>query len=92
MLKKILISVLLIIIVFVLLVYVSLSTTNKEFSTCEILDFSQLEEIDFKNHDSVLVAASTLYKGNPLKHLMQGEQYRKAWETPVKVPIVFLDT
>ncbi|MFC4096894.1 hypothetical protein [Euzebyella saccharophila] len=92
MLKKILISVLLIIIVFVVLVYISLSSTNKEFSTCEILDFAQLEEIDFKEHDSVLVAASTLYKGNPLKHLMQGEQYRKAWETPVKVPIVFLDT
>jgi hypothetical protein len=38
------------------------------------------------------VAASSLYKGNELKNVMQGEQYRKTWSTPIKVPILYLDT
>ena len=37
------------------------------------------------------IAASTLYEGNGVKTIMQGEQYRKAWSTPVKVPILFLN-
>ena len=74
------------------LTYWSISTTDKEFDTCEILVPEDAETIDFKKHDSVLVAASTLYEANLIKKLMQGEQYRKAWATPVKLPIVYLDT
>ena len=73
-------------------VYISLSSTAEVFKTCEIMGLDDIEAINFSRHDSVLVAASTLYQGNPLKNFMQGEQYREAWSTPVKVPIVFLDT
>lgn len=74
------------------LTYWSISTTDEEFSTCEILVPEDAETIDFRDFDSVLVAASTLYRANAIKRIMQGEQYRQAWATPIKVPIVFLDT
>ena len=75
---------------FASLTYWSLSSTDKTFDTCEIIGLSDVNEIDFKKYDSVIVAASTLYKANSIKNVMQGEQYRKAWSTPVKVPILYL--
>ena len=51
-----------------------------------------MDAINFKDYDSVLIAASTLYEGDFVKKLIQGEQYREAWSTPIKVPIVYLDT
>tara|TARA_R110002074_G_scaffold161480_3_gene319312 strand:+ start:43199 stop:44449 length:1251 start_codon:yes stop_codon:yes gene_type:complete len=79
-------------VLFVGLTYWSVSTTNKTFQTCEILGMSDLHSINFKDFDSVKVAASTLYEANGIKKLIQGEQYRDAWSTPVMAPILFLDT
>ncbi|NNE78164.1 MAG: hypothetical protein HKN31_13960 [Pricia sp.] len=90
--KKFLLVFLILLLLIVGLVYVSVSSTDKVFETTEILSFGDIETIDFRKHDSVLVAASTLYESNPIKNVMQGEQYREAWATPIKVPIVFLDT
>ncbi len=90
--KKIFAFVAILFIVFLALVYWSVSSTDKEFDTCEIMNFEDLERIDFKDHDSVLVAPSSLYEGDFLKEFMQGKNYREAWSTPVKVPIAFLDT
>ncbi len=90
--KKMFAFVAILFIVFLALVYWSVSSTDKEFETCEIMNFEDLERIDFKDHDSVLVAPSSLYEGNFLKEFMQGKNYREAWSTPVKVPIAFLDT
>lgn len=74
------------------LIYWSASSTSEKFTTCEIKNISDLRATNFREHDSVLVAISTLYKANQLKELIQGENYREAWSTPIKVPIVFLDT
>lgn len=90
--KKYIFWILGILLLFIGLTYWSVSETEETFSTCEILVPEDAETIDFKKHDSVLVAASTLYEANLIKKLMQGEQYRKAWATPTKIPIVFLDT
>jgi hypothetical protein len=79
-------------VLFIGLTYWSVSTTNKTFQTCEILGMSDLQSIDFKEFDSVKVAASMLYEANGIKKLIQGEQYRDAWSTPVMAPILFLDT
>ncbi|AYN67977.1 hypothetical protein D1013_11620 [Euzebyella marina] len=92
MIKKVLAFILFAFFLFMVVIYFSTATTDKNFSTCEILDLSSIDHIDFREHDSVMVAASTLYRGNTLKNIVQGEQYRKVWETPVKVPIAFLDT
>lgn len=90
--KKVLVFIAILIILFLLLTYWSVSSTRKTFKTSTIENIDDLEKIDFRQHDSVLIAASTLYKGDVLKNLMQGENYRKAWSTPVKVPVVYLDT
>jgi len=90
--KKIVFAVLIAIVLFIVLIYISVSTTSTEFGTCEILNLGDIEQTDFSKHDSVLVATSTLYQGNFLKDVIQGKNYREAWSTPVKIPIVFLDT
>ena len=78
--------------VFIVLIYWSVSSTSKTFQTCNIANSVAIDSIDFKAHDSVLIAASTLYAADEVKALMQGNQYREVWSTPVMVPIVFLDT
>lgn len=90
--KKIIALVVSVFIIFILLVYISVSGTPERFATCEIKNFEDLETVNFRDHDSVLVAPSTLYKAGLLKEFMQGENYRKAWSVPVRVPIAFLDT
>lgn len=90
--KKILGFVAILFIIFIALVYWSVSSTDKDFETCEIKNYEDLEKVNFREHDSVLVAPSSLYEGNILKDFMQGKNYRQAWSTPVKVPIAFLDT
>lgn len=90
--KKILLLLGILLTIFVVLVYLSVSGTKEEFHTAVIQNFENLENLDFREHDSVMVAATTLYEGNKLKETMQGGNYRKAWATPVKVPVVFLDT
>lgn len=92
MLKKIVLILAILVLVFIGLTYWSLSSTTKTFKTCEILGISDIETTDFKAFDSVRVAASTLYEANTIKNIMQGEQYREVWSTPVKVPILFIDT
>ncbi|MBZ9730493.1 hypothetical protein LB467_12435 [Salegentibacter sp. JZCK2] len=90
--KKLLWLVFILLIGFIGLIYFSVSSTDKEFETATIKNFQDLKNIDFRQQDSVLVAASSLYETNRLKDIMQGENYREAWAMPVKVPVLFLDT
>lgn len=90
--KKILLFLGILLLIFLGLTYWSLSSTSKTFRTCEIVGMTNLDTINFKKYDSVLVAASSLYEANEVKNVMQGEQYRNSWATPIKVPILFLDT
>ncbi|MGB5822166.1 MAG: hypothetical protein WBG90_21970 [Saonia sp.] len=78
--------------IFLILVYLSVSETDDRFRTCEVQDIEDMDNIRFRDFDSVTVAANTLYEASLLKELMQGEQYRDAWAMPITVPIVFLDT
>ena len=76
----------------IIFIYWSVSSTSKTFQPCVILNIKSVDSINFKAHDSVLVAASTLYTADDIKIMIQGSQYRDVWSTPVMVPIVFLDT
>ena len=80
--KKIAWLVLILLLTFFVLVYISVSG-NKEFETALIVDLEDVKTMDFRDHDSVRVVASSLYKGNYLKETMQGRNYREAWSTPV---------
>ncbi|MEH6679957.1 MAG: hypothetical protein V7724_05380 [Sediminicola sp.] len=90
--KKLVWGLVIFVLLFVVLLYISVSSTNKEMGTCELVGVTDISGIDFSEHDSVRLTASNLYEGNAIKKLMQGEHYRKAWATPISVPIVFLDT
>lgn len=73
------------------LTFYATSSTEQTVSKGVILNFGDLDKMNFEHLDTVLVAASTLYEGDAIKELMQGEHYRDAWSTPVKVPVIFLD-
>lgn len=90
--KKLLAFIGILFMVLIGLIYWSTSSTNKKFTTAEIKNIQDLTSTNFREHDSVLVAVSTLYQANGLKNFIQGENYREAWSTPIRVPIVFLDT
>lgn len=90
--KKIFGIVVILFIIFIVLVYWSLNTTPDIVETSKLVNFENIDAIDFKEHDSVLITATTQYKSNELKNMMQGEHYRKAWSTPVRVPVVYLDS
>ena len=90
--KKFLLIIGVVLVLFIAMVYWSLNSTPKTFKTSIIVDLDIINSINFKDYDSLTISASTLYEANELKKLMQGEHYRKAWSSPIKVPIVFLDT
>lgn len=90
--KKFFLFIGVVIFVFVILIYWSLNSTPENFETSKIVNLDNVDAINFRDYDSLTIAASTLYMGNDLKELMQGEHYRKAWATPIDVPLVFLDT
>lgn len=90
--KKVLIIFLGVVIILIGLIYLSVSSSQKTFETCTISNLEELQRTNFRNHDSVLIAPSTLYEANLLKDLVQGSNYRDAWSENVKFPIVFLDT
>lgn len=90
--KKLLVVILGLIVIFMTFLYWSVLSTNSADQQSLLLNLDNVETINFKDYDSVIIAASTLYKANTIKTVIQGEQYRKAWETPIKVPVVFLDT
>lgn len=79
-------------VLFVILIYYSVNSTQKEFETCSIHHYEDTKKIDFRAYKQVAVSASSLYESNLIKDLIQGENYREAWQTTVKAPIVFLDT
>lgn len=90
--KKIILIIALILVLFIVLVYWSLNTKPDTIETSKLVNIDNIDKTNFKNLDSVYIEATTQYKGNELKRMMQGEHYRKAWSTPIKVPVVFLDT
>lgn len=90
--KKILITIGAILVLFIILLYWSLKSTPENYETSTIVNLDNVNSINFKDYDSLIISASSLYEANALKKLMQGEHYRDAWATPIKVPVVFLDT
>lgn len=81
-----------IIILFLIIVYISVNTGPEKNEISVLVDIENVNDFDFKTVDSVKVSASYIYNANELKKLMQGEHYRESWSTPIKVPVVFLDT
>ena len=92
MVKRILISIVALLLTCIGLLYWSVSGNHDNFGTSIIVQPKVSENANFREYDSVLVAASSIYKPNVIKQVMQGKQYRKAWQTLVPARILFLDT
>lgn len=92
MLKKTLIILGVLLLVFLVLSYGSLWSRPENPKLSYINNEQDLSKLTFKHGDSVNITASTLYEGNGLKNLMQGEHYRKTWEARVTVEVIFLDS
>ncbi|WGD34364.1 hypothetical protein [Olleya sp. YS] len=92
MIKKLVYFIVLVLIIFTVLMYWSVSSTKKTFIKSDLVNYDNVNAVNFKSLDSVMVTASSLYKADEIKTLIQGEQYRQAWSTPIKVPVMFLDT
>tara|TARA_R110002049_G_scaffold307171_1_gene506975 strand:- start:679 stop:1953 length:1275 start_codon:yes stop_codon:yes gene_type:complete len=90
--KKIIYAVAIVILIVLIAVYYSLNYGNENGPVSVLINIDNVNDFDFKSHDSVMVAASFLYRSNDFKNFIQGEHYRDAWSEPIKVPIVFLDT
>ena len=76
----------------VIIIYFSLWSSPTKIDSQIIVNAENINTLNFKNQSSVTIAVTTLYEGNLLKEMVQGEQYRDEWSIPVKVPVVFLDT
>ncbi|WP_026755770.1 hypothetical protein [Sediminibacter sp. Hel_I_10] len=90
--KRILKLLLAFVLLFIGLVYWSVSGVDETFGQCQLYEPKTAEGVDFKTYDSVLVAASTIYDASLVKRFMQGNNYRDAWATPTVVPVLYLDT
>ena len=76
---------------FILAIYISLNTTNSfpQFSKPSTINLNETHLLDL---DSITVVATTQYQANSFKKFMQGKHYREAWETPIKTPILNLNS
>ncbi|WP_046756739.1 hypothetical protein [Kordia jejudonensis] len=81
-----------VLVILIAVIYMRLASADNTFETCTIHNIKDLNDTNFKKHDTVLVSASSLYESDLLKSLLQGDNYREAWTAKVKLPIVFLDT
>ncbi len=76
----------------ILIIYFSIWSTPSNTDSQIIVNAENINSLDFKNQNFVTIAVTTMYEGNILKEMVQGEQYRDEWSVPIKVPVVFLDT
>lgn len=90
--RTLIISIFLIVLMLVLSIYWSVGSTDKITSKSVLYNIDNIATTNFRAYDSVELSPSDLYKADDIKKIIQGDQYRDAWSTMIKVPIVFLDT
>ncbi|MGB7785099.1 MAG: hypothetical protein WBL27_03260 [Salinimicrobium sp.] len=89
--KKLLLAILFLLLLFIILVYWSVSVHPEEVKISEVIAPEQAQS-NIRSLDSVTVIPSNRYEGNGIKRFMQGKNYRRAWSTPVKAPVFILDS
>lgn len=64
--------------------------TMKGMPDCIIVEPSNRTQQELSTEDTITIVATDRYKAGIIKPIFQGTNYRKAWETPIKVPVVSL--
>ncbi|NJW52592.1 hypothetical protein [Salinimicrobium oceani] len=90
--KKFLLFLVTCLLLFLGLTYWSLAIGPSEIEISRVISPEVNSEEDYRNLELVEVAPTNQYHPNRLKSFMQGVNYRKAWETPVKAQVFFLDS
>lgn len=89
--KKFLLALVIILLLFLGLTYWSVSIGPEEVIISRVVEPLKPSE-DLRQGEKVEVIASNRYRANALKRFMQGENYRTAWEAPVKAEVFLLDS
>lgn len=90
--KKFLIFLIVCLLLFLGLTYWSVSVGPSEVIISEVIEPKGISGEGYRNLKSVKVVPTNQYRANGIKKFMQGENYRKTWETPVAAEVFFLDS
>jgi len=90
--KRIIYSIILVGFALLFITYLKLSSDTIPPHNCIIHTDTDIDAINFRNFDSVTLSATYAYKGDLLKNVLQGNNYRRSWEAKIKAPIIYLDT
>ena len=90
--KRIIYAILLVLGLFFFVIYLATHYPKSARNICEIHNIADLNAVNLKDYDSVKISASSLYRANTLKALLQGSNYRESWQDTIKAPILYLDT
>ena len=90
--KKTLLVIGILLIVFVLSIYISTKSSESEVGKEILVNLDNVKDFNFRAIDSVEIIPSDLYRASEFKEIVQGEHYRATWSTAVKVPVLYLDT
>lgn len=77
---------------FIGLIYWSLSVGPSEIKISEITEHTTASGKELRSLEKIKVIPTNQYAANRIKRFMQGENYRKAWEAPVTAEVLFLDS
>lgn len=88
--KKLLLVVLSLLIIFFGLTYWSVSVGPSKVNISQVVDREKV--LNGRTGDKITVVTTNRYEANAIKRFMQGVNYRKAWEAPVQAEILFLDS
>ena len=88
--KKLLIAILILFLLFIGLTYWSVSVKPSEVFISKVIEKPDARPL--KDSMPVTVVATNQYHSNALKRFMQGVNYRRAWEAPVTAQIFLLDS
>ncbi|WP_324721306.1 hypothetical protein [Salinimicrobium sp. HB62] len=89
--KKLLIALLILFLLFIGLTYWSVSVKPSEVYISKVVENSAVHPA-LKDSMPVTVVATNQYHANALKRFMQGVNYRRAWEAPVEAQVFLLDS
>ncbi|WZL89517.1 hypothetical protein VS868_01850 [Salinimicrobium sp. 3283s] len=89
--KKFLLALLILLLVFLGLTYWSISIGPSELFISKVIP-SEISSGRFQDGDRVTAVATNRYEANAIKRFMQGDNYREAWEAPVQAEIFLLDS
>ena len=89
--KKFLLLILFLLLLFLGLTYWSLSVGPSELIISEVVAPVKASE-EYREGEQVQVIASNRYEANSLKTFMQGDNYRKAWQATVPARVFLLDS